>query len=56
MKKIVYYIMAGGQGMRLWPMSRANFPKQLHTLLGDSSLLQQSVSRVLKITSPENIL
>ncbi|MFH1094281.1 MAG: mannose-1-phosphate guanylyltransferase/mannose-6-phosphate isomerase, partial [Candidatus Omnitrophota bacterium] len=56
MKKVVYYIMAGGQGMRLWPMSRANFPKQLHTLLGDSSLLQQSISRVLKITSPGNIL
>ena len=56
MKKVVYYIMAGGEGMRLWPMSRSHFPKQLHTLLGDSSLLQQSISRLLKITSPENIL
>lgn len=55
-KKVVYYIMAGGQGMRLWPMSRSHFPKQLHTLLGDSSLLQQTISRLLKITNPENIL
>ncbi len=55
-KKIIYYIMAGGEGMRLWPMSRSHFPKQLHTLLGDSSLLQQSISRLLKITDPENIL
>ena len=56
MKKVVYYIMAGGEGMRLWPMSRSHFPKQLHTLLGDSSLLQQTISRLLKITNPENIL
>ncbi|MCK4995021.1 MAG: mannose-1-phosphate guanylyltransferase/mannose-6-phosphate isomerase [Candidatus Omnitrophica bacterium] len=55
-KKVIYYIMAGGQGMRLWPMSRSHFPKQLHTLLGDSSLLQQTISRLLKITKPENIL
>jgi len=55
-KKTVYYIMAGGQGMRLWPMSRSHFPKQLHTLLGDTSLLQQTISRLLKITKPENIL
>ena len=56
MKKIVYFIMAGGKGMRLWPMSRAHFPKQLHALLGDSSFLQQSINRVSKITQPENIL
>ncbi len=55
-KKIVYYIMAGGEGMRLWPLSRSHFPKQLHKLLGDSSLLQQSISRLLNITNPENIL
>ncbi|MBU0633885.1 MAG: hypothetical protein KKA52_02360 [Candidatus Omnitrophica bacterium] len=56
MKKIVYFIMAGGKGMRLWPLSRAHFPKQLHALLGDSSFLQQSINRVSKITQPENIL
>ena len=50
MKKIVYFIMAGGEGMRLWPMSRSHFPKQLHSLLGSKSLLQQSIARVLKIS------
>ncbi|MFH1062551.1 MAG: mannose-1-phosphate guanylyltransferase/mannose-6-phosphate isomerase [Candidatus Omnitrophota bacterium] len=56
MKKVVFYIMAGGEGMRLWPLSRASFPKQLHHLLGDSSLLQQSIERVLKISDPKNIM
>lgn len=56
MKKVVFYIMAGGEGMRLWPLSRSSFPKQLHHLLGDSSLLQQSISRVLKISDPKNIM
>ncbi|MDD5745688.1 MAG: mannose-1-phosphate guanylyltransferase/mannose-6-phosphate isomerase [Candidatus Omnitrophica bacterium] len=56
MKKIVYFIMAGGEGMRLWPMSRSHFPKQLHPLLGDRSLLQQSIQRVAKISSSRDIL
>lgn len=56
MKKVVYFIMAGGEGMRLWPMSRAHFPKQLHPLLGDVSLLQQSIQRLLDKGKSENIL
>ncbi len=56
MKKVVYFIMAGGEGMRLWPMSRAHFPKQLHSLLGDVSLLQQSIQRLLDKDKSENIL
>ncbi|MCP4649305.1 MAG: mannose-1-phosphate guanylyltransferase/mannose-6-phosphate isomerase [PVC group bacterium] len=56
MKKSIYFIMAGGEGMRLWPMSRSHFPKQLHSLLGKESMLQQSIGRLLKIADPENIL
>lgn len=55
-KSVVYFIMAGGEGMRLWPMSRSHFPKQLHSLLGDNSLLQQSIKRVSNIAEPKNIL
>ncbi len=55
-RKVVYFIMAGGEGMRLWPLSRASFPKQLHSLLGDSSLLQQTIKRVLKPGKGGNIL
>jgi mannose-1-phosphate guanylyltransferase / mannose-6-phosphate isomerase len=39
-------ILSGGSGTRLWPMSRTLYPKQLLTLLGGDSLLQQAVRRV----------
>ena len=38
-------IMAGGSGTRLWPLSRAGFPKQFLVLSGDSSLFQQAAQR-----------
>ena len=34
-------IMAGGTGMRLWPISRKSKPKQFQALLGDQSLLKR---------------
>jgi mannose-1-phosphate guanylyltransferase/mannose-6-phosphate isomerase len=39
-------IMAGGSGTRLWPLSRAGFPKQFLVLSGNTSLFQQAVSRL----------
>jgi mannose-1-phosphate guanylyltransferase/mannose-1-phosphate guanylyltransferase/mannose-6-phosphate isomerase len=39
-------ILSGGSGTRLWPMSRTLYPKQLLTLLGGESLLQQTARRV----------
>jgi mannose-1-phosphate guanylyltransferase/mannose-6-phosphate isomerase len=39
-------IMAGGNGTRLWPLSRSGFPKQFLTLSGDQSLFQQAVGRL----------
>ncbi|MFY9509389.1 MAG: sugar phosphate nucleotidyltransferase, partial [Rubrivivax sp.] len=39
-------IMAGGSGTRLWPLSRAGFPKQFLVLSGNSSLFQQAASRL----------
>mgnify|MGYP000190891249 FL=1 len=39
-------IMAGGSGTRLWPLSRAGFPKQFLVLSGHTSLFQQAVSRL----------
>jgi mannose-1-phosphate guanylyltransferase/mannose-6-phosphate isomerase len=40
-------VMAGGSGTRLWPLSRAAFPKQFLVLSGRTSLFQQAVSRVV---------
>ena len=41
-------IMAGGKGERFWPMSRQKTPKQLITLLGKRSFLQQAVDRAVR--------
>ena len=49
-------IMAGGKGERFWPVSREKTPKQLITLLGGKSFLQQAVDRVLTLVPIENIL
>ena len=39
-------VMAGGSGTRLWPLSRAGYPKQFLVLSGNTSLFQQAVSRL----------
>src|SRR4051812_15486201 len=49
-------IMAGGKGERFWPVSREQTPKQLLTLLGNRSFLQQAVDRVLPLVPIKNIL
>ena len=48
-------IMAGGRGERFWPVSREQMPKQLLTLLGKRSFLQQAVDRVLPLVPVKNI-
>ncbi len=48
-------IMAGGRGERFWPLSREKTPKQLLTLLGKRSFLQQAVDRVLPLVPAKNI-
>ena len=48
-------IMAGGRGERFWPVSRERMPKQLLTLFGKRSFLQQAVDRVLPLVPAKNI-
>ncbi len=42
-------ILCGGSGTRLWPLSRAGFPKQFLCLTGNESLFQQAASRLAAI-------
>src|SRR5881394_2099183 len=49
-------IMAGGKGERFWPVSRERTPKQLLTLFGARSFLQETVERVLPLVPIKNIL
>lgn len=46
MDKIYPVILSGGSGTRLWPVSRALYPKQLVPLTSCDSLLQQTTARV----------
>ncbi|MDF2459216.1 MAG: cpsB [Nitrospira sp.] len=49
-------IMAGGSGTRFWPLSRQLFPKQLLKIIGDETLIQQTMRRVVNGTPPERVL
>jgi mannose-1-phosphate guanylyltransferase/mannose-6-phosphate isomerase len=40
-------ILAGGSGTRFWPLSRQLYPKQLLRIIGDETLIQQTMRRVL---------
>jgi mannose-1-phosphate guanylyltransferase/mannose-6-phosphate isomerase len=46
-------IMAGGSGTRLWPLSRAGFPKQFLVLSGKTSLFQQAAARLQGLAGPD---
>jgi hypothetical protein len=51
----VYVVIpAGGSGTRLWPLSRAAYPKFLHPLTGDSrTLIQATIDRLASLAPPE---
>ncbi len=44
---IACFVMSGGIGSRLWPLSREDNPKQFHDLAGDGSMLMSTVRRSL---------
>ena len=48
-------ILSGGNGTRLWPLSRKNLPKQFLSLRGQDTLFQQTVARTTalsEVTAP----
>lgn len=47
--------MAGGGGTRLWPLSRKDKPKQSLPLIGEKTLFQTTVDRLLGLFSFERI-
>lgn len=55
MNNIYAVIMAGGSGTRFWPLSRTKTPKQVISMLGEKSLLQETVDRLDGIIPNERI-
>lgn len=49
-------ILAGGGGMRLFPLSRSSFPKQFLTIEGEKSLLAKTISRFLPSVNETDIV
>ena len=49
-------ILAGGGGTRLFPLSRDCYPKQFLHVIGEESLLAQSVKRFLGLVKPEDVV
>jgi len=43
---IIPVILSGGSGTRLWPLSRALYPKQLLSLVGERTMLQDTALRL----------
>ncbi len=46
-------LMAGGSGTRFWPRSRRARAKQVLSLQGEQSMIQQTMERLLPLASPE---
>jgi mannose-1-phosphate guanylyltransferase/mannose-6-phosphate isomerase len=49
-------IMAGGSGTRFWPLSRHLFPKQLLRIIGEETLIQQTMRRVAHRIPADRVL
>ncbi|MBN1296046.1 mannose-1-phosphate guanylyltransferase [bacterium] len=48
-------VMAGGRGTRFWPESRSHRPKQFLTIVGDQTMIRQTVTRVTDLVPPERL-
>jgi mannose-1-phosphate guanylyltransferase len=57
MSKDQYYglILAGGRGTRFWPRSRRAHAKQVLRIVGERSLIQQTVDRLKPVLPPDRL-
>ncbi len=55
MLNVYAVILAGGSGVRFWPLSRETWPKQMLQIAGEDTLLRQTIKRINGFVSPKNI-
>jgi mannose-1-phosphate guanylyltransferase/mannose-6-phosphate isomerase len=49
-------IIAGGSGTRFWPLSRQLYPKQLLRIMGEDTLIRQTMRRLLRCVPAGQVL
>lgn len=54
--EIYAVIMAGGVGSRFWPRSKEKTPKQLIKIIGENTMIQDTVYRLKGLVEPEKII
>lgn len=47
-------ILAGGRGTRFWPRSRRHAAKQVLNIMGEGTMLEQTLARLSPLAKPEN--
>lgn len=52
LEAVVPVILCGGEGSRLWPLSRPDYPKQFHSLGLEASLLSLTLARICSKGGP----
>lgn len=55
MPPFIPVILAGGSGTRFWPRSRRTRAKQVLSLHGETTMIQQTVERLLPLARPEDL-
>src|SRR5947208_17000566 len=48
-------ILAGGRGTRFWPLSRRSRAKQVLSVVGESTLIEATVQRLILLIPPERL-
>lgn len=49
-------VMAGGKGERFWPAGRFSRPKQMLSLTGEKTMIEETVLRLFPLICPEHVL
>ena len=50
-----FIVFAGGQGTKLWPLSREDKPKQFQPVVGEKTLFRQNIDALLSAYKVEDI-